>query len=90
MHRPLIIMILLFYAFSSFAQEALDQLLIQYASDADMIRRLRQFKAEGTEKPFDVAAFEPKDIINAARAYLGSPYRYGGKSRKGIDCSGLF
>lgn len=28
-------------------------------------------------------------IITHARAYVGTPYRYGGMSKKGIDCSGL-
>ncbi len=28
-------------------------------------------------------------IVNEARSLLGTPYRYGGESRRGLDCSGL-
>ena len=30
-----------------------------------------------------------QDVLAAARSYLGIPYRYGGESRDGVDCSGL-
>lgn len=32
---------------------------------------------------------ETSMIIETARSYLGTPYRYGGMSRLGVDCSGL-
>ena len=32
---------------------------------------------------------EPKLLVKAAMGFLGAPYRLGGSSLKGIDCSGL-
>lgn len=32
---------------------------------------------------------ETQRIVQEAKSYLGTPYRYGGMSRQGVDCSGL-
>lgn len=30
-----------------------------------------------------------KEVINTARSYTGTPYKFGGLNRSGMDCSGL-
>lgn len=44
--------------------------------------------AGGPDRP-GVSGTSASAVISAAQAYLGTPYRLGGASLKGIDCSGL-
>lgn len=42
-----------------------------------------------TPYPSTALKGKPKELVDEARTWLGVPYRYGGHSRKGTDCSGF-
>ncbi len=41
-------------------------------------------------KVFEITTFTIDDIIEEAKTYIGTKFKYGGLSKLGIDCSGLF
>lgn len=43
----------------------------------------------GKKKIDNSASGRTKKVLKEAHAYLGTPYKYGGTNKRGMDCSGL-
>ena len=52
-------------------------------------RRLSKTNTDDKFKISKKVSKKVNEIIKVARSYQGTPYRFGGLSRRGLDCSGL-
>lgn len=82
-------LLILLSSVSLYAQSSLKPLIKAKAGDAKAVQELKDFEASGIEKPFDYGKVTREDFIVQAKKYTGTPYKYGGYSKAGIDCSGL-
>lgn len=53
-----------------------------------MLSSLSYLSAQSVKEPTQQSS-KRLSFINAAVSYLNTPYRYGGRTKKGMDCSGL-
>ena len=66
-----------------------DQLLEKLNNDKELIERYNEFKKGEVEKPIVFSRNIAENIIDTALSYIGTPNKYGGITKDGIDASGL-
>lgn len=86
--HPAFVVFLLF-PLLAFAQSPLKPLIKERSGDTKAVQELKDFEASGIEKQFSHGKVTREEFIKQAKKYTGTPYKYGGYSKSGIDCSGL-
>lgn len=89
MKLRLIAYAMLLFPIIAIAQSPLKPLIKEKSGDAKAVQELKDFEKSGIEKPFDFGKVSREEFISQAKKYTGTPYKYGGFSKSGIDCSGL-
>lgn len=58
--------------------------------DEDLVSEKEEVtQLESSKKTFNTANEQQQLVLDTALSYLGSPYKYGGTTRAGFDCSGF-
>jgi hypothetical protein len=62
-------------------------------SELDNMKRTSELehgvKFKGKKKQLEGLVYSPDALLEATRSYMYAPYQWGGRSKAGIDCSGL-
>jgi murein DD-endopeptidase / murein LD-carboxypeptidase len=64
-------------------------LLLKRITDLELKNKILEFKKGGYERGIQAESYDVEKIIKCAEAFLGTPHKMGGTTKKGIDCSGL-
>ena len=77
-------------AFVSFsACNSNDDLLEKLNNKTELITKYNEFKSQGVEKEIDFKKNIIENVIDTAFSFLGTPNKYGGIDKLGIDASAL-
>lgn len=87
--KKLLTTLLLLFSFGIYAQNAIDFLIKQNKGNPQLVKELKEFKNSDIQKPFFFGDVTIDEFITQAKTYLGTPYKYAGYSKSGIDCSGF-
>ncbi|MDC3029951.1 C40 family peptidase [Flavobacteriales bacterium] len=66
-----------------------DDLLEKLNNKTELITKYNEFKSQGVEKEIDFKKNIIENVIDTAFSFLGTPNKYGGIDRLGIDASAL-
>ena len=66
-----------------------DHLVAKLNHNKGLIKKYNDFKKQGVEKPIVFSGNIIENVIDTAISYIGTPNKYGGIDKYGIDASGL-
>lgn len=66
-----------------------DDLLEKLHGNVELIKKYNEFKSQGIEKEIDFNETIVENIIDTAFSFIGTPNKYGGVDKAGIDASAL-
>ncbi len=64
-------------------------ILLSMIEDDELKKELLSYREDGMEINLDTEDITAEMIIRTAKKYIGTPHKFGGNDKNGIDCSGL-